>query len=146
MGFNQQDAVNLNRSQDMFGSIGIETEELDEMLMLFPITATTYPDDADDVLREALMSAMRIDQAMNVWIDVRLPAIPAFVVAAIEGCQGFGLRLVVTHGTRCSHPPGEPLANDLLRVIARASVTRDVWHPVAKQRVRSIKRAVLGSA
>ena len=146
MSFTRQDADNLNRSREMFGSIGVETDQHDELITLFPITATTYPVDAVDVLREGLMSAMRFDEGMHVWIDVRQPSIPAFVAAAIEGCQGFGLRLVLTHGAACSHPPGEALPTGLLETIARASDSRQVWHPIAKRRVRSIKRAVLKRA
>jgi hypothetical protein len=142
MGYNQQDANNLNRAQAMFGSTGVKTGQNSEMLTVFPITAPAYGNDATDVLAQALMSATRFSEDMTVWIDVRLSHIPEFVGAAIAACVGFGLRLVVTHGAACSHPPGEPLSAPLLEAIARASVTRQVWHPVAQHLVPSIKHAV----
>jgi len=142
MGYNNQDAYNLNRAQEMFGSTGLETGLDDEMLMLFPITSSQHDKDAADVLTNALMSATRFDAGMNLWIDVQLPHIPEFVGAAIEGCRAFGMRLVLTHGTACSHPPGEPLARPLVEAIARASVSRKVWHPIAKRLVPSTRRAI----
>lgn len=146
MGYNHQDSYNLNRAQKMFGSTGMETGLLDEMLTLFPITAAEYGEDAAKVLTEALMSATRFDESMNLWIDVRLPYIPEFVGAAIEGCRGFGLRLVVTHDGACSHPPGAALADALVETIARASASRRVWHPIAKQLVPSIRHLAAKSA
>lgn len=145
MGFNQQDANNLNRSKEMFGSIGMETGLPDEMVTLFPIKAAEYPENAADVLRDALMSAMRFDQSMNLWIDVQLPHIPGFVAEAIVDCSGTGLRLVLTHEGASSHAPGEPLSAALVEAIARASESRQVWHPLAKRMVNSIKRQ-LGEA
>jgi hypothetical protein len=62
MGYNQQDAYNLNRAQAMFDSTDLETGLHDEILMLFPITKATYDDDACKVLTEVLMSATRSDE------------------------------------------------------------------------------------
>lgn len=146
MGYSQQDAHNLNRSQDMFGSIGMETGQPGQMLTLFPIASASYADDAAEVLSEALMSATRLDQDMNVWIDVRQPHIPEFVGKAIANCSGFGLRLVLTHNSACSHAPGEPLSAALVNAIACASDTAQVWHPLARRMVGSIRHLAGGAA
>lgn len=146
MGYNSQDAYNLNRAQKMFGSTGMGIGLPDEMLMLFPITTAEHDEDAASALTEALMSATRFEEGMNLWIDVRLPYIPEFVSAAIESCCGFGLRLVVTHDGACSHPPGAALSGALIEQIARASVSRQVWHPIAKRLVPSIKHLTAKSA
>lgn len=139
MDFNQGHANILIRSKAMFGSIWVDTGFKDEMLMLFPIMAAEYSADAADVLAQALMSATRFHASMNLWIDVQQPHIPEFVAAAIASCRAFGMRLVVTHYGACSHVPGEPLAGALITLVARASQTRQVWHPLAKRMVPSIR-------
>ncbi|WP_395398608.1 hypothetical protein ACHMW6_00255 (plasmid) [Pseudoduganella sp. UC29_106] len=138
MAFNQDDAFNLNRAAALFGSIGLDTDEDDEMLTWFPIKRHDYGEDAANVLAEALMSATRFDQSMNTWIEIQCDTIPVFVERAIDGCAGFGLRLVVTHKDASSHRPGELLATGLQGIIARASDRRPLWHPVAKKIVESI--------
>lgn len=137
MGFNQQDAHNLNASQNLFGSIGMLTGDPEEQLTWFPIKQQNYGDKAAEVLGEALMSSMRFDQSMNAWIDVQCDTIPSFVEEAVNRCAGYALRLVVTHKNACSHDPGDPLPSTLYRAIVAASDTRPVWHPVAKKLVDS---------
>jgi cell wall assembly regulator SMI1 len=139
MGYNQEDAYNLNRAKETFGMQGMDTDLPDEMLSHFPITAAEYGQDAADLLTQALMSATRFDESMNLWIDVQQAHIPSFVSEAIVNCRGFGLRLVVTHGEASSHAPGAQLSTSLIDAIAQASATRQVWHPVAKRLVPSIK-------
>lgn len=139
MGYNQEDAYNLNRAKETFGMQGIDTDLPDEMLTRFPITAADYGQEAADLLTQALMSATRFDESMNLWIDVQQPHIPGFVSEAIVNCRGFGLRLVLTHGDACSHSPGARLSTPLIDAIAQASASRQLWHPVAKRMVPSIK-------
>lgn len=144
MGYNNDDAYNLNRASNMFGSIGINTGHDVQMLTVFPITKAYYGTDVVTVLSSAMMSATRFDQDVTVWIDVQLPYIPTFVSDAITACSGFPMRLVVTNGAACSHAPGEPLSEGMLDAIRAVSDSRDVWHPVEERLVPGVRHSSLG--
>jgi hypothetical protein len=139
MGYNSEDSYNLNRASAMFGSKGMTTGHNGQMLIVFPISKDDYGDDGVTVLSKAMMSAVRFDEDVTVWINVQLSYIPTFVSEAIIACSGFSMRLVVTDGSACSHAPGAPLAQGLQAAIENVSDSREVWHPIERKLVPSIK-------
>lgn len=138
MSFNDTDISNWARVVEIFGAIEVEIDDDSQRLVFIPIRANVYDRAAGVILAEGLRSITRIDEDVNVWMDVQGDEIPGYVEEAIRLCVGSALKLVLTHDEASSHPPGENLSPALVDLIRKAAAPGYVWHPFAKSLVPSL--------
>lgn len=142
MSFNQQDEHNLNVCKTLFGTNTDTVGGAGEFLYHVPLRQFVYDPEAATILANGLMSATRYDQKIYCWIDVQASHLPDIVTAALKRCAGFGLRLVITHNDKCSHGPSKRFPLPLMKLLAAASNSADIWHPILERMVPSMKNWV----
>lgn len=140
MGYNSTDSHNLDEARKLFGANFLASPSDDVKQYWCPIEQVSYPNaDPVEVLADALQSSMRWDMGVHIWVEVKTPVIPKFVEEAMIRCAGFGLRAVITHGTRTSHAPGDDLDDPaLIEALKRNSDRSSIWHPLAGEFVNAI--------
>lgn len=141
MAFEKRDADALNQAHEKhFAPISVDVGDHQVFLMKLEVQNVVTIDAPAKRLADAMNAASRFyndGNSTTVWLDITATEIPSFVAKAIEQIAGLPLGLVVTHGVRCSHPPGAHLPEQLLA--ATRDVQRDgwIWHPIENRRVPS---------
>ena len=94
--------------------------------------------DPDRLLSQAIESSLLLAPDITVWLDLQDTGIPHFVRHALGNLRGCGAGIVVTQTNAagkvigCSHPPGPPLPQEVMRPLFEASGRGEVWHPIAQ--------------
>lgn len=138
MSFNDTDISNWTRVVEIFGAIEIEIDDDSERVVFIPIRANVFDRNIAVILAEGMRSITRIDENVNIWIDVQGDEIPPYVEEAIRLCGGSALKVVLTHDNASSHAPGELLSEALVELISKSAAPGFVWHPFAKKLVPSL--------
>ncbi|MFC3461536.1 hypothetical protein [Massilia haematophila] len=138
MSFNDTDISNWARVVEIFGAIEIEIDDDSERVVFVPIRANIFDRNIAVILAEGMRSITRIDENVNIWIDVQDEEVPVYVKEAIGLCGGSALRIVLTHDNASSHAPGERLSAELIDSISKSAAPGFVWHPFAKKLVPSL--------
>lgn len=134
-------ALDKNEAEKYFPSTTIDVEDI--QCSVARIDVGLVPSDVDParLLAASMESWARFfanGASTTIWLNITANRIPEFVTEAVNQLEGFGLGLVITCGDHCSHPPGQPLPEEILSVMARSQRHGQVWHPLAKMRVESM--------
>ncbi len=72
---------------------------------------------------------------VTIWLAIVSKHLPTHFDQVLPHFAGFGMGLVVTHGEKCSHAPGEQLPEWLLSAIRKVNRDGQIWHPLVNELV-----------
>lgn len=147
MGFNATDLTALNVAMKAGFVIG-SNQHVDNSRVVTKITCPLHLKciDPSTVLAGAIEAVQRRMENMTVWLTFDFDGpIPDYVIPAIESLVAFGTSIIITHGGRSTHRPGDLLDKSLRQVVASANATSVLWHPVAERLVFGVRDLDLDS-
>jgi hypothetical protein len=134
MSYDHRDSTALNKATEAgikcFGA-GIVGDSL-RQVTLNKIECPCLPDSEtpEILLANAIEAFTRIYPDDTLWVEVICDDIPLYVTDAVKSLQGFGCRMIVTHGAKSSHDIGSHLITSLSATVKAANHGGTLWHPI----------------